>query len=134
MLRMAEDAGLSPSAISGIIKQGRGATPETIKAIADKWGTIEDYVEMMRLAGHPLPDELLPVPASGVLKESRFQRYLEQQIDKDPTLGDLLQIYNELPPEGRKELVAEAKKLARQAIRDKMRRLGLLPPGASETD
>jgi hypothetical protein len=122
---MSLEAGLSENMVYKLVFEPRGARPETLKAIADRWGTLEDYVEMMRLAGHPLPDELVRHDGHE-LKESTYRRYLAQQVDKDPTLGDLLQVYNELPPEGREELVADAKKLLGRVLRDKMRRLGLL--------
>jgi len=54
--QMAREAGISDSVLYGILNQGRGARPETLKALADKWGTPEDYRELMQRAGHPLPE------------------------------------------------------------------------------
>jgi transcriptional regulator with XRE-family HTH domain len=53
--QMALEAGLSESLITGIVNKGLGARPETLKALADRWGTPEDYAIMLTLAGHPLP-------------------------------------------------------------------------------
>ena len=54
---MSLEAGLSASAIrqiqKGIIKRPTG---DTIRKIADRWGTPDDYAAMMRLAGHPVPE------------------------------------------------------------------------------
>jgi len=56
MRRMALEAGVGESIVNGIIKLGMGARPETLKALADRWGTPADYAAMMRLAGHPVPN------------------------------------------------------------------------------
>ena len=53
--QMALKAGLSESLLTSIINREAGARPSTLKAIADRWGTPEDYVTMLKLAGHPLP-------------------------------------------------------------------------------
>ncbi len=54
MRRMALEAGIGENRVRDIIKTDRGARPSTLKALADRWGSDEDYCEMMRLAGHPL--------------------------------------------------------------------------------
>jgi len=56
MRQMALDAGLGESTVSSIIQREAGARPETLKALADRWGTEEDYRELMRLAGHPVTE------------------------------------------------------------------------------
>ena len=56
MRRMALDAGVGESVVNGIVKLGMGARPETLKALADRWGTPADYSAMLRLAGHPVPE------------------------------------------------------------------------------
>ncbi len=54
MRRMALEAGLSASIVGAIVRASQGARPCTLKALADRWGSDEDYCEMMRLAGHPI--------------------------------------------------------------------------------
>jgi hypothetical protein len=54
MRRMSLEAGLSASIVGAIIRAGQGARPCALKALADRWGSDEDYCEMMRLAGHPI--------------------------------------------------------------------------------
>lgn len=49
-------AGLNTNAIQQIINAKLTPRPNTIKALADMWGTLEDYVAMMRLAGYEVPD------------------------------------------------------------------------------
>jgi hypothetical protein len=58
MRQMALGAGIGESIVRGIIKENRGARPETLKALADRWGTEEDYHELMQLAGYPVPESL----------------------------------------------------------------------------
>jgi hypothetical protein len=53
---MSLGAGLSQSLIAKIITEDAGARPETLRKIADSWGNDDDYIIMMELAGHPLPD------------------------------------------------------------------------------
>lgn len=49
-------AGLNTNAIQQIINSKITPRPNTIKALADMWGTPEDYVAMMRLSGYEVPD------------------------------------------------------------------------------
>lgn len=61
MRRASIEAGLNENAIQQIIKGIRSnPLPDTLKAIADTWGTPQDYYEMMRLAGYdtPLPPDV----------------------------------------------------------------------------
>lgn len=55
--QMALQAKVGESVINGIIKHGKGARPKTLNRIADRWGNDKDYLTMMRLAGHPLPEK-----------------------------------------------------------------------------
>ena len=55
MRQMAIEAGLGESVVQGIIRRNRGASPGTLKKLADVWGEPGDYEELMRLAGHPVP-------------------------------------------------------------------------------
>lgn len=49
-------AGLNENSVQQILKATHFTPkPQTIKALADQWGTQEDYVNMLRLAGHSLP-------------------------------------------------------------------------------
>lgn len=75
MRQMSLEAGLSPSIVGAIINQDAGARPETLKALADKWGTEEDYGKLLELAGRPVPEV-----SSGDLEEierKRLARYKE---------------------------------------------------------
>jgi transcriptional regulator with XRE-family HTH domain len=59
MRRMALEAGVSENRVRNIIKGIRtGARPETLKALADRWGTEDDYYELMQLAGYPVPESI----------------------------------------------------------------------------
>lgn len=56
MSKMSTEAGLSINAVQQIVSgKVKKPDPDTIKALTDRWGTPEDYRELMRLAGHPLP-------------------------------------------------------------------------------
>jgi transcriptional regulator with XRE-family HTH domain len=51
------EAGLSSSSVSNLLRRkDPKPDPRTLKKLADRWGTFEDYQELMRLAGHPVPD------------------------------------------------------------------------------
>lgn len=56
MRKMALEAGLNGNAVQQIVSGRTGASPAVLKAISDRWGTDDDYRELMRLAGHPLPE------------------------------------------------------------------------------
>jgi hypothetical protein len=50
------EAGLNENAIQQIVSGDRPhPRHDTLKAIADKWGTEHDYYEMCRLSGYPTP-------------------------------------------------------------------------------
>ncbi len=55
--QMAQEVGLNINAVQQLIAGTTGASPKTLKALADRWGTDDDYRELMRLAGHPLPEQ-----------------------------------------------------------------------------
>ena len=59
MRRMALEAGLGENVVQKIIKSGQGARPHILKALADRWGSDEDFCEMMRLAGHPITGQVV---------------------------------------------------------------------------
>lgn len=69
--QMAIQAGVGESIINGIIKHERGARPETLWKIAQRWGdpVDRDYAELMRRAGHPLPDPMEDARGGGAAFE-----------------------------------------------------------------
>ena len=67
-----------------------GARPITLKILADKWGTTEDYLEMMRLAGHPIPDQTTRPISS---------------LTEDQVTRELLDCYSRLPPDVQDDLL-----------------------------
>ena len=61
--KASEDAGLSNAVIGKIINMDGGKpTPKTLKKIAKKWGTDEDYRNLMRLAGYLPPEPAVDSP------------------------------------------------------------------------
>jgi transcriptional regulator with XRE-family HTH domain len=61
MRQAASQAGLDKNAVQQIVAGSRRRPrPSTLRAIADAWGTEQDYYEMLRLAGYhvPLPPNL----------------------------------------------------------------------------
>jgi hypothetical protein len=91
---MAIKAEVGESIVHGIIKRGRGARPETLKQIADAWGTPEDYVRLMELAGHPV--------AEGRRRETGL----------DDEERELMRYYDQLSPEDQRLLVDVARTFA----------------------
>lgn len=65
MRRMSLECGLSENAVSKIIKGEFIPKPDTLKELVDRWGTPEDYRELLRLAGHPLPEPGIRLPPEG---------------------------------------------------------------------
>jgi hypothetical protein len=63
--QMSIEAELAENAVASILAGRTNPTPYTIKKLTDKWGTPEDYVVLMRLAGHlpPEPDGDLDITA-----------------------------------------------------------------------
>ena len=50
-------AGLNENALQQILKSTHFTPrPDTLKALTDKWGTVEDYIVLMRLAGFEMPE------------------------------------------------------------------------------
>lgn len=93
-------AGLSDNVINQIVN-GRVTSPdpETLRRIANRWGTEQDYFEMMRLAGHaPTPVDYQIAEESEVLdyyrelnpRERRLLRLLLKLIveDRDKDRGN----------------------------------------------
>jgi hypothetical protein len=75
MRQMAIEAGVGESIVNGIIKRGMGARPETLKALADRWGSEGDYRELMRLAGYPVPEASSEDLSD--IQRRRLERYKE---------------------------------------------------------
>lgn len=62
--QMSEEAQLANNAVTAILSGKTNPTPYTIKKLTDKWGTQEDYLAMMRLAGHLPPESSEPIDIS----------------------------------------------------------------------
>lgn len=120
MRQMAMEAGVGESVVNGIVKRGLGATPATLKALADRWGTYEDYAEMMRLAGHPMPDAspLDPVRRMVLRRYEELDADTRHRVDailageenaepeSDISLETLLQIVMALTEQERRRWIA----------------------------
>ena len=90
MSKMAREAGISEGSLTKLIRGDRaGARPRTFKALTDRWGTDEDYRELLKLAGHPVPEpvyaELTADERALLDKYSRLspesQAYVQRVID-----------------------------------------------------
>lgn len=103
MRHMSLEAGLGASAVRNIVKEGRGAEPQTVKALADRWGTIEDFREMMRLAGHPTPAYERYLEDRSAVMESLDESYLE-----DAAFEELLEIVMSLSKDQRRQALSWA--------------------------
>jgi hypothetical protein len=81
MRKASLQAGLNENEVQQIIKGDRPTPrPDTLKAITDTWGTLGDYIELMRLAGYEIP--------------------LSPDFD-DPEEAELLALFRDLPPKAR---------------------------------
>lgn len=91
--QMALSVGLSENAVAQIIRGEMGARPTTLKALADQWGTPDDYRAMMQLAGHPLPNDQntsLDIDTQQLL--SNYQQLTPQaQVQVRTLINSLLQ-------------------------------------------
>jgi hypothetical protein len=58
--KMSIDAELANNAVTAILTGKTNPTPYTIEKLVSKWGTPEDYMTLMRLAGHLPPAETQP--------------------------------------------------------------------------
>lgn len=93
--QMALAAGVSESVLYGLVRRRTGARPETLKAIADAWGTDEDYRQLMEMAGHPLPEDELTADEREVVERYRQmepvnQRVVQQLMSLEMPPGELL--------------------------------------------
>jgi transcriptional regulator with XRE-family HTH domain len=90
MSLMSTEAGLSPSAVRQIIKGDiKKPNSDTLRKLADRWGTDEDYHQLMKLAGHRLPEEMSAVVKSVLValditdEEEQIKYYNEMQESKE---------------------------------------------------
>jgi len=83
MRQMAIQAGIGENLVYGIIKEGKGARPETLKALADRWGTEKDYWRMMELAGHPVPRKGGKVNPDDPLLNELIHQYQKLRTTQD---------------------------------------------------
>lgn len=59
MRQFSLQAGLNENAVQQILKATHFVPkPQTIQALTDTWGTPEDYITLMKLAGHTIPATL----------------------------------------------------------------------------
>lgn len=98
MSQMALEVGLSINAvqqiISGKVKQ---PDPDTLRKLADRWGNNDDYRELMRLAGHPLPkpsldeetilDALEPIFQTAGITPDQARSIYEEEKGRGMTRG-----------------------------------------------
>jgi transcriptional regulator with XRE-family HTH domain len=83
--KMAIDAGVNESAVQQIIAGRTGASPSTLKSLADAWGTPEDYIRLMELAGHPVAEGRRREPGLDD-EEKELMRYYDQLSPEDQRL------------------------------------------------
>ncbi len=103
--KMAMESGVPESTLRRIISDDRwGARPENLKALADRWGTDEDYRELMRLAGHPLPEE----PDLPLAQKRHLDWYNELSLDIRRALDWLLNV-----PDAEEPTLSEMKEAVR---------------------
>jgi len=90
MSGMAREAGVSRGSLTKLISGARaGARPKTLKALTDRWGTDEDYRELLKLTGHPVPEPIyagLTADERALLAKysrlsSESQAYVQRVID-----------------------------------------------------
>lgn len=108
-------AGLSPSAVANLLRrENPRPDPRTIKKLTDRWGTFEDYQELLRLAGHAVPAHepidpeglariaaLIGVSVDDLEKVARGKEIEEGEIpyllQDRPTFKELLSAVEQLP-------------------------------------
>jgi len=93
-MQMSIEAGLSTNAVQQIVSGRTGASPATLKALCDRWGEPEDYRELLKLAGHPLPDdgwdELVEVfDDLSPDNRERVRKYAAKLVDEQPNDGGI---------------------------------------------
>ena len=84
MRQMAIGAGLGESVVQGIIKRNRGASPGTLNKLADAWGEPGDYEELMRLAGHPVPNMTLDNAYAVLAAETQIPEETIRELFQGP--------------------------------------------------
>ncbi len=89
--QMAREAGLNINAVQQLIAGKMGASPTTLKALADVWGTDEDYPELMRLAGHPVAERVA--------------------YELGPEAQELVGLFEQLSPDDRRRMLGIARAL-----------------------
>ena len=110
-------AGLSAIAIANLLRrENPKPDPRTIKKMTDRWGTFQDYQELLRLAGHPVPERepldpegleriaaVVGVPVGDLEKIARGRAVEEGEIpyllQERPSFKELLSAVDELPEE-----------------------------------
>lgn len=91
--RAAIEAGISESLVHKIITGNRRPRLSTLRKLADRWGSSEDYVKMAELAGYDLPDASVIAMASMTFKE-------------------VLELVSTLTPDEREQLMVALVKMA----------------------
>lgn len=104
MRKMSLEAGLGSSHARMIIKEGRGASPQTLKALSDRWGEPGDYERLLKLAGHPMPGEPIDRLSDEGLRELAMNpRFLETA-----SFEQLLEVVMALSRADRRLVLAES--------------------------
>jgi hypothetical protein len=78
---MAHGANVTESVLYGIVRRGKGARPDTLKKIADTWGDENDYLRLLELAGHPLPETTHSEDSREAILEEIMRLVIEADVD-----------------------------------------------------
>jgi hypothetical protein len=112
--KMSLDAELANNVVTLILGGKTNPTPYTIKKLTDKWGTPDDYLTMMRLAGHLPPksdNDKLDITAD----EWQGMNLIRVAKGKEPidasVMEDFWRTWSGLSFEEREKLIKIAEKL-----------------------
>lgn len=108
MRRMSLESGLSENIIGMVIRGEASISPSSLKRICDRWGTDEDYRHLMKLAGHPLPEEELTADQKQLL-----EWWGGLSGETQATFVKVLKTVSEMLPEERIDLLAQIWQLVR---------------------
>lgn len=105
--KMSLEAGLNAGAVQHIVDSRTKGRPETLKALCDRWGTDEDYRELMWLAGHPLPEKEKPSEEEKEL----FNLWSDLSEEIRAVFIRLMELTPEMSPQKRASLIVRMWKL-----------------------